>query len=405
MMKKFLTLSLAILLAAIVFVPATILAQDLKEFKIDSSYQFTLVKKLPCTSVKDQYRSSTCWSFSTISLLESELIRTGKGEYDLSDMFSVRDSYGKKALQFIRMNGTCTFGSGGAFHDVLNTMLSTGLVPEEVYPGLSYGDKKHIHGEIEAVTRGYVDAVAKNANKKLSTAWYKGFEGILDAYFGPVPEKFTYKGKEYTPRSFSDELGLKAEDYIPLTSFTHHPFYKKFIMEVPDNWANGEIYNLPLDELIEIMDYALDNGYTVAWASDVSEKGFAHNKGFAVVPETELSEMQGSEKAKWEKLTEKERNAQIYNLDKVVTEKKITQEMRQKEFDNFQTTDDHGLHMVGYGKDQFGSKYYYIKNSWNTDSKYEGYFYASIPFVRLKTLDILVHKNGIPPAIRKKLGI
>jgi bleomycin hydrolase len=405
MMKKFLTLSLAILLAAIVFVPATILAQDLKEFKIDSSYQFTLVKKLPCTSVKDQYRSSTCWSFSTISLLESELIRTGKGEYDLSDMFSVRDSYGKKALQFIRMNGTCNFGSGGAFHDVLNTMLSTGLVPEEVYPGLSYGDKKHIHGEIEAVTRGYVDAVAKNANKKLSTAWYKGFEGILDAYFGPVPEKFTYKGKEYTPRSFSDELGLKAEDYIPLTSFTHHPFYKKFIMEVPDNWANGEIYNLPLDELIEIMDYALDNGYTVAWASDVSEKGFAHNKGFAVVPETELSEMQGSEKAKWEKLTEKERNAQIYNLDKVVTERKITQEMRQKEFDNFQTTDDHGLHMVGYGKDQFGSKYYYIKNSWNTDSKYEGYFYASIPFVRLKTLDILVHKNGIPPAIRKKLGI
>ncbi len=405
MMKKFLTLSLAILLAAIVFVPTAILAQDLKEFKIDSSYQFTLVKKLPCTSVKDQYRSSTCWSFSTISLLESELIRTGKGEYDLSDMFSVRDSYGKKAMQFIRMNGTCNFGSGGAFHDVINTMLSTGLVPEEVYPGLSYGERKHIHGEIEAVTRGYVDAVAKNANKKLSTAWYNGFEGILDAYFGPVPEKFSYKGKEYTPRLFSDELGLKAEDYIPLTSFTHHPFYTKFIMEVPDNWANGEMYNVPVDELLEIMDYALDNGYTVAWASDISEKGFAHNKGFAVVPETELTEMQGSEKAKWEKLTEKERNAQIFNLDKVVTEKKITQEMRQKEFDNFQTTDDHGLHMVGFGKDQFGSKYYYIKNSWNTDSKYEGYFYASVPFVRLKTLDILVHKNGIPPAIRKKLGI
>jgi bleomycin hydrolase len=379
-------------------------AQDTKEAKIDSSYQFTLVKNLPCTPVKDQYRSGTCWSFSTISYLESELLRTGKGEYDLSDMFPVRDAYSKKAQQFIRMNGTSHFAGGGAFHDVIHTMVSSGMMPEEAYPGLSYGEKKHVHGELDEVTKAYIEAVAKNPNKKLSTAWLNGFNGILDAYLGPVPEKFSYKGKEYSPKSFANELGLKADDYISLSSYTHHPFYEEFIIEVPDNWAWGKVYNVPIDELVQIMDYALDNGYTVAWASDVSEKGFAYSKGFAVVPVTELSEMSGSEKAKWEKLTEKERNAQLFNFDKVVEEKQITQEMRQKEFDNFQTTDDHGMHMVGYGKDQFGNKFYYIKNSWNTDSKFNGFFYASVPFVKLKTMDIMVHKNGIPPAILKKLG-
>jgi bleomycin hydrolase len=389
---------------AILSNPLVSKAQDTKETKIDSSYQFTLVKNLPCTPVKDQYRSGTCWSFSTISYLESELLRTGKGEYDLSDMFPVRDAYSKKAQQFIRMNGTSHFAGGGAFHDVIHTMVSSGMMPEEAYPGLSYGEKKHVHGELDEVTKAYIEAVAKNPNKKLSTAWLNGFNGILDAYLGPVPEKFSYKGKEYSPKSFANELGLKADDYISLSSYTHHPFYEEFIIEVPDNWAWGKVYNVPIDELVQIMDYALDNGYTVAWASDVSEKGFAYSKGFAVVPVTELSEMSGSEKAKWEKLTEKERNAQLFNFDKVVGEKQITQEMRQKEFDNFQTTDDHGMHMVGYGKDQFGNKFYYIKNSWNTDSKFNGFFYASVPFVKLKTMDIMVHKNGIPPAILKKLG-
>lgn len=200
-------------------------------------------------------------------------------------------------------------------------------------------------------------------------------------------------------------LGIKEDDYICLTSYTHHPFYKKFILEVPDNWAWGELYNLPLDELMEVMDYALENGYSVAWAADVSEKGFAYNKGLAVIPETDVAELTGSEKARWEKLTEKERASQMYNLDRIVPEKKVTQEMRQKEFDNYQTTDDHGMHMVGYGFDQFGNKYYYIKNSWGADNKFDGYFYASVPFVRLKTMDIMVHKNAIPPAIRKKLGL
>ncbi len=404
MTRKLFTLFLGLAIMAILNNPLVSKAQDTKEAKIDSSYQFTLVKNLPCTPVKDQYRSGTCWSFSTISYLESELLRTGKGEYDLSDMFPVRDAYSKKAQQFIRMNGTSHFAGGGAFHDVIHTMVSSGMMPEEAYPGLSYGEKKHVHGELDEVTKAYIEAVAKNPNKKLSTAWLNGFNGILDAYLGPVPEKFSYKGKEYSPKSFANELGLKADDYISLSSYTHHPFYEEFIIEVPDNWAWGKVYNVPIDELVQIMDYALDNGYTVAWASDVSEKGFAYSKGFAVVPVTELSEMSGSEKAKWEKLTEKERNAQLFNFDKVVEEKQITQEMRQKEFDNFQTTDDHGMHMVGYGKDQFGNKFYYIKNSWNTDSKFNGFFYASVPFVKLKTMDIMVHKNGIPPAILKKLG-
>ncbi|MDK2909272.1 MAG: bleomycin hydrolase [Bacteroidales bacterium] len=373
--------------------------------KIDSTYHFSLKKEIPHTSVKDQYRSGTCWSFSTLSFFESELIRAGKGEFDLSEMFCIRDAYEKKAERYVRMHGSLNFGGGGAFHDVLHTIVQRGIVPENIYPGLNYGENKHVHGELDAVTKAYVDAIIKNPNRKLSTVWLEGFKGILDAYLGKVPEKFNYNGKEYTPRSFADMLGIKEDDYICLTSYTHHPFYKKFILEVPDNWAWGELYNLPLDDLMEVMDYALENGYSVAWAADVSEKGFAYNKGLAVIPETDVAELTGSEKARWEKLTEKERASQMYNLDRIVPEKKVTQEMRQKEFDNYQTTDDHGMHMVGYGFDQFGNKYYYIKNSWGADNKFDGYFYASVPFVRLKTMDIMVHKNAIPPAIRKKLGL
>ncbi|MGC8865765.1 MAG: aminopeptidase C [Bacteroidales bacterium] len=373
--------------------------------KVDSSYHFTLKKEIPHTSVKNQFRSGTCWSFSGLSFLESELLRNGKGEFDLSEMFCVRDAYEKKAQRYVRMQGTINFGGGGAFHDVMHTISGRGIVPENVYPGLNYGEDKHVHGELDAVTKAYMDAIIKNPNHKLTPAWFEGFKGILDAYLGKVPEKFTYNGKEYTPRTFADWLGIKEEDYIILTSFTHHPFYKPFILEVPDNWAWGEAYNLPLDEMMEVIDYALDNGYSVAWAADVSEKGFAYNKGLAVVPETDVAELSGSEKARWEKLTEKERASQMYNLDRVVPEKKVTQEMRQKEFDNYQTTDDHGMHMVGYGFDQFGNKYYYIKNSWGADNKFDGYFYASIPFVRLKTMDIMVNKQALPPAIRKKIGL
>ncbi|HNQ59983.1 MAG TPA: C1 family peptidase [Bacteroidales bacterium] len=390
------------LLSIALLMPFFVKAQDTKT---DSSYQFTLVKQLPYTPVKNQFRSGTCWSFSAISFIESELLRKGKGEYDLSEMFCVRDAYEKKAEKYLRMGGTTNFSGGGEFHDVIHTLRDRGLMPEEAYPGLDYGEKNHVHGELDAVAKAYMDALIKNPNKKISTAWMNGFKGIMDAYLGHVPENFVYKDKLYTSRSFAESLGLHSEDYVCLTSFTHHPFYKTFILEVPDNWAWGEIYNVPLDELMEIIDYALDKGYTVGWASDVSEKGFAYNKGVAVIPETDVTELSGAEKARWEKLTEKERNSQMYNLDRVVPEKKVTQEMRQKEFDNLQTTDDHGMHIVGYGNDQFGHKYYYVKNSWGGDNKFNGFFYASVPFVRLKTIDILVHKEAIPTAIKKKLGI
>ncbi len=401
-MKKLQLITLSLIMTAMLVFCGTTNAQ---ETAVDSSYKFSLVKKLPYTSVKNQHRSGTCWSFSALAFFESELIRTGKGEFDLSDMFCVRDAYERKAERYVRMHGSLNFGGGGAFHDVLHTIAQRGIVPDEVYTGLHYGESNHVHGELDAVLKAYVDAVIKNPNRKLSPVWIDGFKGILDAYLGAMPEKFTWKGKEYTPRSFADQLGIRESDYVTLTSYTHHPFYKPFILEVPDNWAWGEAYNLPLAELMETMDYALDKGYTIAWASDVSEKGFAYNKGLAVVPETDVAELSGSEKARWEKLTEKERASQMFNLDRVVPEKKITQEMRQKEFDDLRTTDDHGMQIVGYGNDQFGNKYYYVKNSWGADNKFDGFFYASVPFVQLKTMDIMVHRESIPPAIRKKLGL
>ena len=394
--------SISWLLSIVMLMPFFIKAQETKS---DSSYQFTLVKQLPYTPVKNQFRSGTCWSFSAISFLESELLRMGKGEYDLSEMFCVRDAYEKKAEKYLRMGGTINFGGGGEFHDVLHTLKSKGLMPEEAYSGLNYGEKNHVHGELDAVTKAYMEALIKNPNKKISTAWMDGFKGILDAYLGPLPENFVYQGKQYTSKSFAESLGLDPDDYVCLSSFTHHPFYQPFILEVADNWAWGEIYNVTLDEMMETIDYALDKGYTVGWASDVSDKGFAYNKGLAIIPETDVAELSGAEKARWEKLTEKERNSQMYNFDRVVPEKNVTQEMRQRDFDNLQTTDDHGMHIVGYGTDQFGHKYYYVKNSWGADNKFDGFFYASVPFVRLKTINIVVHKNALPKDIRKKLGI
>lgn len=371
----------------------------------DSGYRFTLVKELPHTGPKDQNRSSTCWSFSTISMLESELLRTGKGEYDLSDMFIVRNQYTEKAINYVRYNGKANFGPGGGNHDIINNWKKYGMMPDEAYSGLNYGETGHVHSEMDQAMKAYLDAIIKNPNRRLSTAWLAGFNGIADAYLGKPAEEFTYNGKIYTPKTFADELGLNPEDYIEITSFTHHPYFEKFTLEVEDNWAQGQVFNLPLDDLIRVIDNALENGYTVAWATDISEKGFAWNKGFAVVPETEVTEMAGSEKAKWEKLTEKERLSQIYNLDKIVQEKNITPGIRQVEFDNYRTTDDHGLHIVGYGNDQTGHRFYYVKNSWGTDNIYKGYFYVSIPYVKFKTTCIMVNKNALPVDLRRKLKL
>jgi bleomycin hydrolase len=321
-------------------------------------------------------------------------------------MFVVRKAYEDKSKLYVRFQGKHNFAGGGAAHDVTYVLKNYGLLPESAYSGLTIGEDKPVHGEMDDVLGGYMDAVLKNANKKISPVWHQGLNGILDAYLGPIPQKFDYKGKEYTPASFTEMLGLNPDDYVEITSFTHHPFYSEFILEVPDNWLMHEMYNIPLEEMMQIIDYSINNGYSVVWGSDVSEKGFSWKNGVALVPDKNAPELAGLEQGKWEKMTDAEKEKLLYKFDKPIPEKKITQEMRQMEFDNYQTTDDHGMLITGIAKDQNGNAYYLVKNSWGADDhKFKGYFYASKPFVELKTLDIMVHKNAIPKEIRKKLGL
>jgi bleomycin hydrolase len=306
----------------------------------------------------------------------------------------------------VRLHGSLNFGAGGAFHDVMYVMQNYGLVPEDAYRGLNYGYHEHVHGEFDNVLKAYVDEVIKCKDKKLSTAWMKGYDGILDAYLGELPQSFTFKNVSYTPQSFVQKLvGINPDDYIEIGSFTHHPFYSSFIIEIPDNWLWGSIYNVPMNDLTSIIQNALNNGYSVAWGADVSEKGFSYRNGVAIIPETDPKAYEGTERAKWEKASEKEREKMLYSFDKPVKEKVITQEMRQQSFDNYETTDDHGMHIVGMVKDQNGNIFYKVKNSWNVDNPYKGYFYASEAFVLFKTMDIMIHKDALPKDVRKKLSL
>jgi aminopeptidase C len=368
------------------------------------TFQFTTIKEIPVTPVKNQSGSGTCWSYSGIGLIEAELLRMGKGEFDLSEMFVVHRNYSDKAQKYVRMHGTINFAGGGSFADVLDCIGNYGIVPNQVQPGLNYGDTVHRHGELDNLLRTYIDVIVKNPNGKLSTAWYQGFNGILDAYLGKCPETFTYNGKSYTPESFAQSLEIHPEDYVSITSFTHHPFYTSFAIEVPDNWRWSESYNVPLNEMMQIIDNAIDNGYTVAWASDVSEKAFTR-KGIAVIPDEDTKEGFGSDQAHWLGLTQKEKNEYFKDLSHPVTEKKITQKMRQEGFDNYETGDDHGMLIYGKARDQIGNKYYLVKNSWGTASPYKGIWYASVPFVEYKTISVVVHKDALPKDIKKKLGL
>lgn len=371
----------------------------------ERSYKFRKVVEVPVTSVKDQYKSGTCWSFAGIALLEAEILREKNEQFDLSEMWIVRHTYFEKAIRYVRFHGHTNFGPGGSFHDVTNMIAKYGIVPEDMYPGLQYGTDKHMHAELDEVLKAYVGAVVKNLNKELTTAWIRGYENVLDAYFSKKPETFTFKGKQFTPITFTQYLGINPENYVVLTSFTHVPFYKPFILELPDNWAHEMVYNVPLNELEEIIDYALNNGYTVGWASDVSEKGFSWRNGIAIIPEIKLEDLSGTERERWEALTPAERENELYKFEKPLPEKKITPELRQLAFDNYTTTDDHGMLIVGIYRDQNDNKFYKVKNSWNVTNPYEGYLFASSAYVLYKTTNIIVNKNAIPKHIRKKLNL
>ncbi|MCX6256098.1 MAG: aminopeptidase [Bacteroidia bacterium] len=336
--------------------------------KTEEEYKFTPVVELKATSVKNQSSTGTCWCFATTSFIESELLRMGKGEYDLSEMFIVRQDYIDKLKDNYLRQGKGNLGEGGLSHDWMRVFTESGIVPDEVYNGLNYGSPTHNHGELQ----GFINAVAAVPvqRKKESAQYHQIVDAVLDAYLGKVPESFTYKGVTYTPKSFAESLGINPADYVEITSFTHFPFYTQGVLEVPDNWRMERFYNVPLDELTEIMDYSLNNGYTVNWDGDVSENGFTHSKGIAVYPEDT-----------------------------------VTQDMRQAGYENFTTTDDHLMHITGIVKDQNGAKYYVTKNSWGTtNNPFEGYLNMSENFVRAKTLFIMVHKDAVPAAIRTKLG-
>lgn len=365
-------------------------------------YEFTVVKENPITSIKNQYRSGTCWCYSALSFIESEILRTKGQEVDLSEMFVVGRSYHDRAVKYVRLDGHLNFAAGSSFGDVLHVIDDYGIIPQNVYSGFNYGTEMPEQNELDAVLKGYVDAARKNPNGKLTTAWVNGLDGILDAYFGEAPATFNVNGKEYTPESYRDELGINYDDYVNITSFTHHPFYEPFIIEVCDNWRWDSAYNLPMDEMMEVMYNAIENGYTIAWGSDVSENGFTRD-GLAVMPVEEKKAAAGSDQERWVGKAADQPKAEVKaELPKEMT---ITQEMRQEGYDRKTTTDDHGMHIYGVAKDQNGTKYFMVKNSWGETGKYNGIWYASDAFVRYKTLNVVVHKDALPKHIAKKLGI
>ncbi|MBQ6659495.1 MAG: aminopeptidase [Prevotella sp.] len=397
-MKKMLVLALVALITL------GAVAQTKKEVK---KPVFTTVKELPITSIKNQNRSGTCWAYSTLSFFESEILKKTGKTYDLCEMFIANKDYMDRAIVKVRMHGDCQFSQGGAAEDVLDVIKIYGICPENAMPlpGTMTGDSLANFNEFFEVMTPYVEAVSKSNAKKMSNQWKKGLQGILDSYLGACPEEFVYEGKTYTPKSFAASLGLDWNDYVSITSYTHHPFYTAFPVEVQDNWRGGRSYNVPIDEMMRIIDNALDKGYTVAWGGDVSEEGFTRN-GLALAYDTKKAqELTGSDQARWLKLSPAQKKNAIDSLGVDAPEIVPTQEMRQEGFDNWELTDDHGMHIYGVAKDQNGKEYYMVKNSWGETGAYKGTWYMSKAFIAAKTMDFMINKNAIPKDIRKKLGI
>ena len=372
-------------------------AQETKEEK-----KFTTIVDIPTTTVKNQQSTGTCWCFAGISYIETELLRLGAPEINLSEMYIVRLAYTQKAKRYFRVHGKGNYSEGGQAHDVLNVVKENGFVPESVYSGNRYGSDFHIHKEMVKSTKSMLDEIVKKPNRVITPVWEESVNGVLDTYMGKTPEEFTYEGAKITPVAYAKKLGFNADDYIELTSYSHHPFYEKINLEVPDNWSDDLYYNIPMNEMMDVMNHALNNGFSVCWDGDVSEKGFSHKNGYAVLPANKTTDMTDSEIAKWEKDLDKDKKSAFANGK----EPEVDQELRQITFDNFETTDDHLMHLTGMVKDQNGTIYYKTKNSWADNSnKFGGYLNMSEAYVKLKTVAIMVHKDAIPKVLKKKLGL
>jgi len=403
-MKALRTLILAVIAASLTALPAH--HANAQEMEADTAFIFETIAEVPATPVKDQHRSGTCWSFSGISFIESEVLRITDKETDLSEMFIVRNAYSEKALKYVRLHGSSNFGGGGQGHDVVNVIADYGIVPESVYAGLEIGEEKHNHGELDAVLKGFLDAVVKKRGGKLSPKWFEAYNAILDTYLGAIPSSFEIDGNKVTPMSYAESLAIHPDDYIEITSYSCYPFYQAVLLEIPDNWSDDLYYNLPLEDMIAVMDHALENGYSISWDGDVSDRGFSHRNGIAIMPEMDVDNLSGTERERWEKLTDTEKGKELYNFEKPGYEKDVDDAMRQEYFDNYSATDDHLMHLTGIVEDQHGTRYYITKNSWNDDSNDKGgYLYMSEPYVRLNTTAILIHKDALPKKIAEKLGM
>ncbi len=394
-------------LALLTFMAIGAQAEEAKDSVKSNKPVFTIVKENPITSVKDQNRSGTCWDYSTISFFEAEILKATGKEMDLCESFVANKTYMERATQVVRYHGDCQFSQGGSAEDVLSVLKNHGICPEGAmpFPGSLYGDSLNNFNEFFSLMEPYVAAIAKSSAKKISNQWKVGLQGILDAYLGQCPEKFTYEGKEYTPKTFAASLGLNFNDYVSITSYTHHPFYTGFAVEVQDNWRFPLSYNVPIDEMMQIIDNAVMQGYTIAWGGDVSEEGFTR-QGLAYAIDTKATEsLAGSDMAKWLKMSATKKHNLIDSLGCTVPEIVPTQELRQQRFDNWELTDDHGMLIYGIAKDQNGREYYMVKNSWGETGDYKGTWYMTKTFIAANTMDYLVNKNAIPKQIRKKLGI
>lgn len=382
-------------------------AQDKKSEDKPNKPVFTVVKENAITNIKDQNRSGTCWAYSTLSFFEAEILKATGKTYDLCESFVTNKTYMDRAIQVVRLHGDCQFAQGGSCYDPLYVIQHYGICPEDAmpFPGSLYGDSLNNFNEFFSVMTPYVQSVAKSSAKKLSGQWKVGLQGILDAYLGKCPEQFTYQGKTYTPKSFASSLGLDWDNYVTFTSYTHHPFWTQFAVEVQDNWRNPLSWNVPIDELSKIIDNAIMNGYTVAWGGDVSEDGFTR-QGLAYMYDTKKMEnMEGSDMARWLKLSADKKKSIVDSLGVNVPELTPTQKQRQERFDNWELTDDHGMLIYGIAKDQNGKEYYMVKNSWGETGDYKGIWYMTKNFIVANTMDFMVNKNAVPKNIKKKIGI